>query len=340
MIFDQLSEAKHELLVFGCDPVPAYRGIIAIHSTKPGPAVGGTRFWHYESEAAAIADALRLARAMTYKSALAGLPFGGGKAVIIGDARTTDRERLYRAHGRLIETLGGRFITGEDVGTSTADLEYVRLETKHVAVGPAMRIGDPSPWTARGVLRGMQAAARHRWGTDELAGRTVMLQGCGNVGFQLAKELSQLGAKLLVADPDVAKTQRAVVAFGATAIAPADVFGAQADIFAPCALGEILNAQTIPQLRVGIIAGAANNQLSGEQDGETLRQRGILYAPDYVINAGGIISGGVDLAGWDIAGGRQKVEDIYQTTLTVLALAEAQGIAPQRAADQLAERRL
>jgi leucine dehydrogenase len=339
-IFQQMSSFGHEQVAFAQETASGYLGIIAIHSTALGPAVGGTRLLDYHDEAEALLDVLRLSRAMTYKSALAGVPFGGGKAVIIGDNRTSERERIFRAHGRFVETFGGRFITGEDVGTSTADLQYIHLETKHVAYGPSIRVGDSSPWTARGVFRGIQAAAKHRWGADDLSGKTIALQGCGQVGYRLAQELYQAGAKLIVTDTDPEKVQRVVTKCTAVAVDPASIYDAEADIFAPCALGSILNEQTIPRLRVEIVAGAANNQLLAEEHGVALAARGILYAPDYAINSGGVISGGVDLLGWEIEEGLRRVEAIYDTLLAVFARAQDSGIPPQQAADALAEERL
>ncbi len=211
-----------------------YRGFIAIHSTKLGPAVGGTRFWHYENDEAAIKDLLRLARGMTYKNALAGIPFGGGKSIVLRNGDDLDREKLFRTHGRFVETFGGSYITAEDVGTSPADMEYVRSETNHVA-GLLGKSGDPSPVTARGVFRAMQASAKYRWGSDDLAGRTVALQGCGHVGYYLASNLHAAGAKLIVADVDAAKVDRVVKEFGATAVPPAAIYASDAEIFAPSA---------------------------------------------------------------------------------------------------------
>jgi len=339
-IINHNSGTEHERVLFGRDEASGYRGIIAIHSTRLGPALGGVRFWNYASEADALTDVLRLARGMTYKNALAGLPFGGGKSIIIGDNRTTTgRAELFRAHGRFVETLGGSYLTAEDVGTSTEDMEFVLRETAHVA-GLENRSGDPSPVTARGVFRAMQAAARHRWGTDELAGRRVALQGCGHVGYYLAKELREAGAKLVVTDVDGARVERVAGECGAERIAPGEIYAVEADIFAPCALGGILNDETIPQLRVEIVAGAANNQLLDARHGESLHARGILYAPDYAANAGGVINGCIELLGWKQSHSRAKVEAIYDTLLEIFQRAELEGITTYRAADNLAEARL
>jgi leucine dehydrogenase len=316
-----------------------YRGFIAIHSTALGPAVGGTRFWRYESDEAAIRDLLRLARGMTYKNALAGIPFGGGKSTVLRNDRSVDREKLFRAHGRFVESFGGHYITAEDVGTNPEDMEFVQMETKHVG-GLMGKSGDPSPHTGRGVFRAMQAAARHRWGTDLLAGHTVALQGCGNVGYHLASLLHQAGARLIVSDVDALKTDRLVKEFGATSVSLDEIYRQQADVFAPCALGGIINDETIPQLRVDIVAGGANNQLLEERHGDELHRLGILYAPDYAANAGGIINGCRELLGWEALQSAMKVDEIYDTVLDIFKTAESEGIPSYKAADRLAERRL
>src|SRR5687768_13783992 len=251
-IFETMAGMGHEQLVMCHDPAAKYRGIIAIHSTILGPALGGTRFWSYASDEEAVVDALRLARGMTYKNAVAGLNLGGGKSVIIGDNKTKDRELIFRAHGSFVETLGGRYITAEDVGTSTADMDYVHMETKNVS-GLAGRSGDPSPVTAHGVFRAIQASAKYRWGSDVLEGKVVAIQGLGHVGYYLCKELHNAKAKLIVTDIDGAKVKRVVDEFGAKAVEHDSIFGVQADIFAPCALGGIINDKTLPKLRVEIV---------------------------------------------------------------------------------------
>jgi len=297
-----------------------YHGFIAIHSTVLGPAVGGTRFWKYESDEAAIKDLLRLARGMTYKNALAGIPFGGGKSIVLRPEATIDREQIFRAHGRFVESFGGRYITAEDVGTNPDDMAIVRRETKHVA-GLHGLSGDPSPFTARGVFRAMQAAAKHRWGSESLAGKTVALQGCGNVGYHLASNLHKAGARLIVSDVDPVKVDRLVKDFGAVAIAPDEIYGSDADVFAPCALGGIINDDTIPQFNVEIIAGGANNQLLAERHGDELERRGVLYAPDYAANAGRIINGCRDMLGWEASQSLAKVDEIYDTVLAIFCTA-------------------
>ncbi|HEX8650942.1 MAG TPA: Glu/Leu/Phe/Val dehydrogenase [Pyrinomonadaceae bacterium] len=338
-IIERHVEGDHEQVVSCFDPASGYRGLIAIHSTALGPAVGGARFWSYASEEEAITDALRLARGMTYKNAFAGIPFGGGKSIIIGDNRNPEREPIFRAHGRFVEALGGRYITAEDVGTSTSDMEYVRRETSHVA-GLAERSGDPSPVTAHGVFRAIQASAKFRWGSDELAGRTVALQGCGHVGYYLAKELSSAGARLVATDTSEERLRRVREECDACAVPTDEIYGVEADIFAPCALGGIINDQTIPRLKVQIVAGAANNQLLEARHGAALEARGILYAPDYVANAGGIINGCRELLGWERAYTLNRVREIYDHLLIVFEMAKTEKIPTHEAADRLAERRL
>jgi leucine dehydrogenase len=338
-LFDTIAGMGHEQIVLCHDPSANYRGIIAIHSTVLGPALGGTRFWSYASDDEAIVDALRLARGMTYKNAVAGLNLGGGKSVIIGDNKTTDRELIFRAHGRFVESLGGRYITAEDVGTSTADMDYVHMETKSVS-GLAGRSGDPSPVTAHGVFRAIQAAAKECWGTDDVADRMVAVQGCGHVGYYLAKELHESGAHLVVTDIDSERVRRAVSEFGAKAVAPDEIYSVNADIFAPCALGAVINDKTIPQLKVEVVAGAANNQLLEERHGEMLEDKGILYAPDYVANAGGVINVYSELAGWTSARSFRKADEIYDTVLRVFSIAKKDRVPTYQAADRLAEQRI
>jgi leucine dehydrogenase len=338
-LFDRIADMGHEQVVVCHDRASGYRGIIAIHDTTLGPALGGTRFWHYASDEDAIVDALRLSRGMTYKNAVAGLNLGGGKSVIIGDNRTPNREMIFRAHGRFVDSLGGRYVTAEDVGTSTSDMDFVHMETDYVT-GLAGMSGDPSPVTAHGVFRAIQASACHRWGTDSLDGRTVAIQGCGNVGRYLAEELHAAGAMLVVTDIDPERVKRVVAGTGARAVATEEIYGQPADIFAPCALGGGINDDTIPQLEVQIVAGAANNQLLEDRHGDELEARGILYAPDYVANAGGVINVYSELAGWSRERSLRKADEIYHTVLNVFEIAKQDGIPTYRAADRLAERRI
>jgi leucine dehydrogenase len=337
--FETIADMGHEQLVLCHDRASGYRGVIAIHDTTLGPALGGARFWNYRSDEEAIVDALRLSRGMTYKNAVAGLNLGGGKAVIIGDNKTTNREMLFRAHGRFVDSLGGRYVTAEDVGTTVEDMDFVHMETKYVS-GIGSKSGDPSSVTARGVFRAIEASAFQRWGSDSVEGRTVALQGCGHVGFYLSKELHAAGAKLVVTDIDAARIQRVVDATGATVVGLDDIYGVKADIFAPCALGGIINDNTLPQLKVEIVAGAANNQLLDDRHGDALEERGILYAPDYVANAGGVINVYSELTGWSRDRALRKADEIYETVLSVFQLAKDTGIPTYKAADRVAEQRI
>jgi leucine dehydrogenase len=338
-ILAQMHALGHEQVLLSHDPSCGYFGIIAIHDTTLGPALGGTRFWQYGSTDEAITDALRLARGMTYKAAVAGINLGGGKSVIIGDNKRTDREVLFRAHGRFVETLGGRYITAEDIGTSPADMEYIKLETDHVA-GLLGLSGDPSPVTAYGVYVGMKAAAKARWGSDRLTGKTVAVQGCGNVATHLCRHLHAEGVSLVVTDIDAAKVQRVVQETGARAVAPEAIYDQPAEVYAPCALGATVNDATLPRLRVEIIAGAANNQLAEDRHGDLLEGRKILYAPDYVINGGGVINVYGEIHRWPAERSQKKAGEIYETLLRIFAIAREERIPTYRAADRLAEQRI
>jgi leucine dehydrogenase len=337
--FKAMSTFSHEQLVLCHEPSCGYFGIIAIHDTTLGPALGGTRFWNYASTDDAITDALRLARGMSYKSAVAGLNLGGGKSVIVGDNKRTDREAVFRAHGRFVESLKGRYITAEDVGTSPADMEYVRMETDSVA-GLHGRSGDPSPVTAYGVYCGMKASAEVRWGSDSLAGKKVLVQGCGHVAFSLCEHLHAEGATLVVTDIDKEKMAQVVKATGAETVAPDKIYDIPADIYSPNALGATVNDDTLKRLKVEIIAGGANNQLAEERHGVELEERGMLYAPDYVINGGGVINVYGELMGWDHDRAKRKAAQIYDTLLSIYATASAQKIPSYRAADHVAEARI
>jgi leucine dehydrogenase len=329
----------HEQVLLSHDPSCGYFGIIAIHDTTLGPALGGTRFWQYGTTDEAITDALRLARGMTYKSAVAGINLGGGKSVIIGDNKRVDREALFRAHGRFIETLGGRYITAEDIGTSPADMEYIKLETDHVA-GLLGLSGDPSPVTGYGVYVGMKAAAKVRWGSDSLSGKTVAVQGAGKVAHYLMQHLHAEGARIIVTDIDAEKVKRAVQEFDARSVPPDAIYDQEADIYAPCALGATINDATLPRLKVQIIAGGANNQLAEDRHGDELERRGILYAPDYVINGGGVINVYGELHRWPVERAKKKAGEIYDTLLRIFEIAKRERIPTYRAADRLAEQRV
>ena len=338
-IFQMMRDHDHEQLVFCHEPSIGYRGLIAIHNTTLGPALGGTRYWEYASEDEAVIDCLRLAKGMTYKAAVAGLGLGGGKSVILKDPKVTDREAVFRAHGRFVESLKGRYITAEDVGTSPADMDHIHLETRHV-VGLQGRSGDPSPVTAHGVYRGIKASAKWKLGTDALAGRTVAVQGAGHVGYYLCKYLAEEGAKLVVTDIAKEKVDRICDEFRAKPVKPDDIYGQEADIFAPCALGAVVNDKTLPQLKVKVIAGGANNVLAEPKHGDALEKAGILYAPDYVINAGGLINVNSELMNWSGERAFKKAGEIYDTMLRVFELAKAEGLPTYKAADRLAEKRI
>src|SRR5437867_5374153 len=338
-LFSLLAEHDHEQVSFAYEPSCGYRGIIAIHSTVLGPALGGTRFWNYRSDEEALVDCLRLARGMTYKAAVAGLNLGGGKSVILGDNRTTRREALFRAHGRHVECLKGRYITAEGGGTSTSDMEYIKAETNHVT-GLIGKSGEPSPVTAYGVYRGMKACARHRYGADSLSGKTVALQGCGSVGYHLARLLHTEGARIVCTDIDPQRVKRVVEEVGAQAVASDAIYDVPADIFAPCALGAVLNDDTVPRLKVEIVAGGANNQLAEDRHGDLLEQRHITYAPDYVINGGGLVNVHGERHRRAPEPARSKAGEIYDTILRVFEIARDEAIPSYRAADRLAEQRI
>jgi leucine dehydrogenase len=338
-LFETLSEYGHEQIVFWSEPELGYRGIIAIHDSTLGPALGGTRFWNYASDEEAITDVLRLSQGMTFKAAVAGVALGGGKSVIIGDNRTRDREMIFRAHGRAVESLGGRYITAEDVGTSVDDMEFVRMETDSV-VGVYGGSGDPSPVTAYGVYQGIRASAERQFGSASLEGRHILVQGLGNVGFHLCAFLHDEGARLTVTDIDEDRIARVRDDFGATVVGPDEIYGIEADIFAPCALGSVVNDDTLKVLRVKVVAGGANNQLAHARNGEELHARGILYAPDYVINAGGLINVYGELHDWTSDRSKRKAGEIYGTLLRIFELAADEGVPTAVAADRIAEERV
>ena len=336
-VFSQLSALGYGEVAFRADSESGLRAIVAVHDRRLGPALGGTRFIAYANEHAALTDVLRLARAMTAKAALAGLAHGGGKAVIIKPDGAFDRARLMRAFGRFVEDLGGRYITTEDSGTSAADMELVRSQTKHVcgfeiASGGS---GDPSPFTALGVRRGIEAAVKHALGRDQLAGVHVAIQGVGNVGYNLCKELHALGAKLTVADMRAEACTRVADELGAEVVDVATVHRTACDVYAPCALGGAINDATLPELRCRVVAGGANNQLDSDAHGEQLRARGMLYAPDYALNAGGLINVAQEVAGYDAAKSRAKTMKIYDTILAICERAQQSGTPTNRVADAM-----
>ncbi|WP_338470201.1 branched-chain amino acid dehydrogenase [Niallia sp. XMNu-256] len=341
-IFKYMADYDYEQLVFCHDESSGLKAIIAIHDTTLGPALGGTRMWTYETEAAAVEDALRLARGMTYKNAAAGLNLGGGKAVIIGDPRSDKSEELFRAFGRYVQSLNGRYITAEDVGTTVEDMDLIYQETNYVTgISPAYgSSGNPSPVTAFGVYRGMKAAAKEAFGTDSLQGKVVAVQGVGNVAYKLCEHLHKEGAKLIVTDIRKDAVDKVVQEFNATAVDPDDIYSVPCDIYAPCALGGTINDQTIPLLKAKVIAGSANNQLKEAKHGQIIHDLGIVYAPDYVINAGGVINVADELHGYNEERALKKVEAIYQNIEKVFEISKRDDIPTSEAADRMAEERI
>jgi leucine dehydrogenase len=339
-VFDHPEFDGHEQIVHGFDAASGLRTIIAVHSTRLGPALGGCRMWTYASDADALTDALRLSRGMTYKNALAGLDLGGGKAVILADPRKDKTPALFAAFGNAVDRLGGHYVTAEDVGITAADMEQVATRTAHVRGTRATGLGDPSPYTALGVFVGIRAAFGHRFGTQDLKGRTVCVQGLGHVGMDVARRLHEAGARLVVADIHAPAVERAVAEFGATACATDEAHAVAADVFAPCALGAGLNDRTIAELGAPVIAGAANNQLAEPRHDAALRARGVLYAPDYAINAGGVISIALASPGGDDRLVRDKVVAIGATLAHIFERADATDTPTQAVADSIAEERL
>ncbi|HEV2854880.1 MAG TPA: Glu/Leu/Phe/Val dehydrogenase dimerization domain-containing protein [Thermoanaerobaculia bacterium] len=341
-LFQQMAEMGHERVLFCSNPDVGLEAIIAVHSTVLGPGLGGVRMWPYGSTEEAFIDVLRLSRGMTYKAAAAGLHLGGGKAVIIGDSKKDKSEALFRAFGRYVESLGGLYITAEDVGTDMEDMEVIHHETRWVTgVSPASGGGgDPSPVTASGVLQGMKAAAQHKWGDDSLKGRAVAIQGLGSVGSYLAKYLKDEGAKTFGADIDAEATAQAESELGVEIVPTSEILEIECDVLAPCALGAVLNDNTIPRLRCQIVAGGANNQLADERHGQDLHDRGILYAPDFVGNAGGLINVYNELVGYNREVALRMARGIYANMLRVFEISRSQSIPTHLAADRLAEERI
>ncbi len=332
----------HEQIMMCSDPAVGLKAVIAIHDTTLGPACGGLRIWPYENEEEALKDALRLSRAMTYKSAAADLPLGGGKGVIIADPHAQKTEAMLRSYGRFVETLGGRYITTTDVGSTGRDLEYVRLETAHVVGLPttAGGSGDTSVMTGLGIYMGMKACARQTWNSDSLAGKKIAIQGFGKVAYNLAHHLLKEDAHLVVTDIYSEALDRARD-MGIKVVKPEKIYNAGCDIFAPCALGGVLNENTIPRLNCRIVAGGANNQLAGDADGEELHRRGILYAPDYIINAGGIINASAEIGTpYNPERAREKTERIYEIMGRVIHISMNEEIPTYQAADRLVQQRL
>ena len=340
-LFEQLGD-QYEEVVFFHDPPTGLRAIVAIHSTRLGPALGGCRFYPFASEDDALRDVLRLAKGMTYKAAAAGLDLGGGKAVIIGDPKRIRTEELLRTYGRFIETLGGRYITAEDIGTARDDMDIIRRETRYVTgISPELGgSGDPSPVTAYGVYLGMIACAEEAWQEQSLEGRRVAVHVVGKVGYHLVKHLVEAGANVVVSDVSVDSVARAVKDFGVDTAEPEKIHALECDIFAPCALGGIIRDDTLPELKCRIVAGSANNQLERSEHGEALDAAGILYAPDYVINAGGLINVADELQGYDERRAKARVPEVYRTLRQIFNVARDRRISTSAAADAFAEERI
>ncbi len=341
-VFEAIASDTHEEVLYGHDPISGLKAIIAIHSTALGPALGGTRFFPYENEDDALRDVLRLAKGMSYKSAAAGLDLGGGKAVIIGDPETLRSERLLRSFGRLVDSLGGRYVTAEDVGTTTDDMITIATETEWVTGLPEAHggSGDPSPATARGVLVSMRAVSEHLWDTDDLSDRTVAVQGVGKVGAILVERLTKAGAKTVIADVNTNAAGAVAAAHGSVVVAPDEIFAVDCDIFAPCAMGGAINDLTIGRLNCTAVVGAANNQLDTNAMAGELAAKGILYAPDFVANAGGIINIANEFTGYDWRRAAAAIDRIHDNTARVLATAKERGINPNDAAIEVAKERI
>jgi leucine dehydrogenase len=336
-VFELMSAHDYGELHFGLDEDTGLHAVVALHDTRLGPAIGGSRFITYTNEQAAVIDALRLARAMTHKAALARLPHGGGKAVIMRPEREFDRAALLRSFARMVDGLGGRYITTEDSGTSPADMEIVRSVTDHVCgfAKDSGGSGDPSPFTALGVRRGIEACVQHKLGRSDLEGLRVAVQGVGNVGYNLCKELSALGAELTVADVRDSLTEKVADELGAEVAPSAAIHRQQCDVYAPCALGGAINDRTVPELRCAIVAGAANNQLAEDRNGGALRERGILYAPDYAINAGGLINVAQEVKGYDADAARERTLKVFDTILEICQRADKEQRPTHEIADAL-----
>ncbi|WP_275259478.1 Glu/Leu/Phe/Val family dehydrogenase [Paenibacillus pinistramenti] len=342
-VWGAMEAGGFEEILYASDPASGLKAVIVLHNTQAGPALGGCRMWNYVSEEEALTDAMKLARGMTYKSAISGLPCGGGKAVIWGDPAKDKSEALFRSFGRVLERMKGRYITGVDLGTTVQDMDFIAMETSHVTdmTGTLGGSGNyTAEMTAYGVYLGIEASLQEAAGSRSLAGKRVAVQGLGKVGYALCRYLRKAGAELLVSDVNPPLTERAVREFGASAVSPGAIYAQDCDVFAPCALGGILNDAVLAQLSCRVVAGAANNQLAGPETAGELQARGILYAPDYAINAGGIIATALELQGRGAEEIRRRVETIGQTLADVYRLARSSGADTAQAADRLAEARL
>jgi leucine dehydrogenase len=345
-VFGHKEFDQHEQVSFFSCPKTGLRAIIAVHNTALGPALGGCRMWAYDNDEQALNDVLRLSRGMTYKSAISGLSLGGGKSVIIGDSRKHKTGELMKSMGSAVESFGGKYIVAEDVGTSVEDMVNISANTKNVMGLPGVHgSGDPSPTTAYGVFVGLKAAVRHRLSKTDLKGLTVAVQGLGNVGYHLCQHLHEAGAQLVVTDMQQERVDMAVKDFGAKAVGLNEIYGVEADVFAPCALGAIINDETIPQLKAKVIAGGANNQLAEKRHGDVVRSKNILYAPDYLINAGGIITVYYEYAARTAGKPYNRdeviahVNKIDETSMQVFKKSEQENISTAAAADAVAEQR-
>ncbi len=342
-VFGQMSFDGHEQIVFCNDEDTGLKAIIGIHNTVLGPALGGTRMWTYKSEWDALNDVLRLSRGMTYKAAITGLNLGGGKAVIIGDAKTQKNDDLMRRFGEFVHSLSGKYITAEDVGMETRDMDIIREVTPHVTGISESKggSGNPSPVTAYGVYMGMKAASKYQFGTENLEGKKVLVQGVGHVGETLVKHITDEGAQVIINDINEARLEELSKKYNANVVLGNDIYGLDVDIYAPCALGATINDGTIRQLNAKVIAGAANNQLADEvKHGRLLKEKGIAYAPDFLINAGGIINVYAELEGYNKEESIRKTENIYNTTLEIFELSEKKNITTHRAAFNIAQNRI
>lgn len=342
-LFDQIEGYDHEQVVFCYDKHTGLKSIIAIHNTVLGPALGGTRFWNYHNESEAIFDVLRLSRGMTYKAAAAGLHLGGGKAVIIGDSHKDKSEALFRRYGKFVNSLNGKYYTAEDVGTTTQDMQDIARETKFVTGVPEHMggSGDPSPFTAYGTFLGVKAAAKTAYGSDNLSGKKVLVQGVGHVGEVLVKHLTEAGAKVFIYDIHESRVNEVAKQYGAIPVEAEHLYEMEVDIYSPCALGATLNTENISKLKCAVIAGAANNQLEDEQlHGQMIVDKGIVYTPDFVINAGGLINVAAELEGYNRERVFSEVERIYDRLLFIFNRASKSKIPTQQAAIEIAEQRL
>jgi leucine dehydrogenase len=340
-LFDTCQESGHEQVVFCHNRDVGLRAIIAIHNTTLGPALGGTRMWPYKTEEEALRDVLRLSRGMTYKAAVAGLNLGGGKAVIIGDPRKDKSEALFRAFGRFIDSLNGRYITAEDVGIDVNDMEFLFQETNNVVGVHQVHggSGDPSPYTAIGTLQGIKAALQKKFGDQEVGKYSFAVQGAGHVGYNLIRLLRDEGCKVFVTDFNEESVAGAVE-LGAEAVGQDEIYDLDCDVFSPCALGAVINEDTIPRFKFKVIAGAANNQLANDEAGEELDARGILYAPDYAVNAGGLMNVSIEFEGWNRERALRMTRTIYYNLSKIFSIAERDSIASYKAADRMAEERI